>query len=77
MSENEQSLNQVLNELLKIFPSPELEALVRQLADPLKCKNSKEMIKNAEAKRDVKYQNKVEKAIEKKDEDEMRNLLSE
>jgi len=42
-----------------------------------KRKNSKEMIKNAEAKRDVKYQNKVEKAIEKKDEDEMRNLLSE
>jgi hypothetical protein len=42
-----------------------------------KRKNSKEMIQNAEAKRDVKYQNKVEKAIEKKDEDEMRNLLSE
>ena len=42
-----------------------------------KRKNSKEMIQNDEAKRDVKYQNKVEKAIEKKDEDEMRNLLSE
>ncbi len=42
-----------------------------------KRKNSKEMIQNAKAKRDVKYQNKVEKAIEKKDEDEMRNLLSE
>ena len=42
-----------------------------------KRKNSKEMIKNAEAKRDVKYQNKVEKTIEEKNEDEMRNLLSE
>lgn len=42
-----------------------------------KRKNSKEMIQNAEAKRDVKYQNKVEKTIEEKNKDEMRNLLSE
>ena len=42
-----------------------------------KRKNSKEMIQNAEAKRDVKFQNKVEKTIEEKNKDEMRNLLSE
>ena len=42
-----------------------------------KRENSKEMIQNAEAKRDVKYQNKVEKTIEEKNKDEMRNLLSE
>lgn len=42
-----------------------------------KRKNSPEMIKNAKANRDVKFQNKVEKAIDKKDEDDIRNLLSE
>ena len=42
-----------------------------------KRNNSPEMIQNAKAKRDVKFQNKVEKAIDKKDEDNIRNLLSE
>jgi|TARA_R110000744_G_scaffold359665_2_gene466990 hypothetical protein len=42
-----------------------------------KRNNSPEMIKNAKAKRDVEFQNKVEKAIDKKDEDDIRNLLSE
>jgi hypothetical protein len=42
-----------------------------------KRNNSPEMIQNAKAKRDVEFQNKVEKAIDKKDEDDIRNLLSE
>jgi|TARA_R110000851_G_scaffold40900_1_gene102782 hypothetical protein len=42
-----------------------------------KRNNSPEMIQNAKAKRDVEFQNEVEKAIDKKDEDNIRNLLSE
>lgn len=65
-------LNNYMGSIIKL-----LGGLFDLIGGIFKRNNSPEMIQNAKAKRDVKFQNKVEKAIDKKDEDNIRNLLSE
>ena len=65
-------LNNYIGSIIQLFGG-----LFDLIGGIFKRNNSPEMIQNAKAKRDVKFQNKVEKAIDKKDEDNIRNLLSE
>jgi hypothetical protein len=44
MSKKSPSLKNVLDDLLKIFPFTELKEIVKELVDPLSCKDTQEMV---------------------------------
>ncbi len=44
MSKEDQSLQRIINELLEVFPFPDLERLVYSMKEPMKCNDTAEML---------------------------------